>query len=333
MTAGSLSLSVVAPCLNEEAVLPEFLRRTRSMCDELDLPYEIVLVDDGSDDRTWRIISAAAAEDERVLGIRLRRNHGHQLALSAGIAATTGAMVLLIDADLQDPPELVPAMIELMRTEKADVVYGQRQRRPGDSRLKRGTAAVFYRLIDSLSDVRIPRDVGDFRLISRAVADLLCRMPERHRYVRGMIAWAGGRQIPFLYDRCPRHAGSTKYPLRRMLRFSVDAITSFSRRPLQAATCVGIVAAIFSISLAFYSLVGWASGLNVPGWTSLMSAIGFFSSLQFLMLGVFGEYLGRLYEGSLGRPLFVEAGRVGRGLDVNECSVAPSNSELRDVGT
>lgn len=333
MTAGSLSLSVVAPCLDEEQVLPEFLRRTQAVCEGLDLPYEIVLVDDGSLDRTWSIISGAAAADQRILGIRLRRNHGHQLALSAGIAATSSAMVLLIDADLQDPPELLPAMIERLHAEKADVVYGQRRRRPGDTLFKRATAAVFYRLIDSLSDVRVPRDVGDFRLISRAMADLLCQMPERHRFVRGMIAWAGGRQIPFPYDRCPRHAGSTKYPLRRMVRFALDAITGFSRRPLQVATWLGIVAALFSVALALYSLVGWASGLAVPGWTSLMSAVGFLSSLQFLILGVFGEYLGRLYEESLGRPLFLEAARVGCGLSVNDRSHAPTERNLRHIAS
>ncbi|MDA8050843.1 MAG: glycosyltransferase family 2 protein [Rhodospirillales bacterium] len=328
MITEPLSLSVVSPCFSEEQVLPEFLRRTRAVCDSLDLPYEIVIVDDGSGDRTWSIISEAAAADPRILGMRLRRNHGHQLALSAGIAATKGAMVLLIDSDLQDPPELLPAMIERLCVEGADVVYGQRRRRAGDSLFKRATAAAFYRLIDLLSDVPIPRDTGDFRLISREVADLLCRMPERHRFVRGMIAWVGGRQVPFPYDRCPRGAGSTKYPLRRMVRFAVDAITGFSRRPLQAATLFGIAAVFFSIALALYSLLGWVSGVAVPGWTSLMSAVGFLSALQFLMLGMLGEYLGRLYEESQGRPLFLEAGRVGSGLAIGERTRVRSEREL-----
>lgn len=331
MTLSSLTVSVVAPCFNEEQVLPEFLRRTRAVCDSMELPYEIILVDDGSRDRTWGLISAAAADDQRILGIRLRRNHGHQLALSAGIAAAGGAVVLLIDADLQDPPELLPAMIEQLLEEDADVVYGQRRRRDGDSLFKRATAAAFYRLIDSLSDIPVPRDVGDFRLINRATADLLCRMPERHRFVRGMIAWAGGRQVPFPYDRCPRHAGSTKYPLRLMVRFAVDAITGFSRRPLQVATWLGVVAVCFSLSLAAYSLVGWALGLAVPGWTSLMSAVGFLSSLQFLILGLFGEYLGRLYAESLERPLFLEAARAGRGLGNGDCTQSPTELDLRRV--
>lgn len=307
-------LSVVAPCYNEQEVLPEFLRRTRAVCEALGLPYEIVLVDDGSSDLSWGIIAQAAAADPRILGVRLRRNHGHQLALSAGIAASTGERVLLIDADLQDPPELLPAMMALMQAEEADVVYGRRRERAGETLFKRASASAFYKLIGWLSDVDIPRDTGDFRLITRPVADLLVQMPERHRFIRGMVAWIGGRQVPLFYDRQAREAGSTKYPLRRMLRFATDAITGFSRRPLQVATGLGVLAALMSLALLVYSVVGWLLGSNVPGWTSLMAAIGFFSALQFFLIGVLGEYLGRLYEESRGRPLFMEATRVGNGL-------------------
>jgi dolichol-phosphate mannosyltransferase len=314
MTTSSRALSVVAPCYNEQSVLPEFLRRIRAVCDTLELPYEIVLVDDGSRDATWPIIASTAAADPRILGIRLRRNHGHQLALSAGLAASTGQLILLIDADLQDPPELLPAMIELMRAEAADVVYGQRRHRDGETLFKRVAAAAFYRFIRWLSDVDIPRDTGDFRLIDRRVADLLSAMPEPHRFLRGMVAWLGGRQVPILYDRDARHAGQTKYPLRRMLRFASDAITGFSRRPLQVATAIGAVAALFSLCFGIYSLGGWMLGETVPGWTSLTAALGFLSALQFFMLGIIGEYLGRLYEESRGRPLFLEAERVGSGL-------------------
>lgn len=309
-----LTLSVVAPCYNEQQVLGEFVRRTREVCDRLGMRYEIILVDDGSRDSTWQVITDAAALDERILGIRLRRNHGHQLALSAGIAASSGALVMLIDADLQDPPELLPEMIELMQRTNADVVYGQRRRRSGETVFKRLTAAAFYWLLDHLSDTPIPRDTGDFRLITRRVADLLGRMPERHRFLRGMVAWIGGRQVPLLYDREPRYAGTTKYPLRRMLRFASDALTGFSRRPLQLATATGVTAALMSLGLGLYSLIGWVIGETTPGWTSLMAAIGLLSALQFLMLGVLGEYLGRLYEASLGRPLFLELERQGNGL-------------------
>jgi dolichol-phosphate mannosyltransferase len=312
------SLSIVAPCFNEEEVLPEFLRRVQAVCEQVDRRYEIVLVDDGSRDHSWSIIAAAAAADPRIVGIRLRRNHGHQVALSAGIAASAGALVLLIDADLQDPPELLPAMIALMQAEAADVVYGQRRRRAGETLFKRTAAAGFYRLIGWLSDVEIPRDTGDFRLITRLVADLIDQMPEHHRFIRGMVAWTGGRQVPFLYDRMERQAGTTKYPLWRMLRFAADAVTGFSRRPLQVATGLGVVAALSSFLLGVYSVVGWALGVNVPGWTSLMSVIGFFSALQFFMLGVLGEYVGRLYEESRGRPLFLEAARVGLGLPLSK---------------
>jgi polyisoprenyl-phosphate glycosyltransferase len=310
----SPTLSVVAPCFNEQQVLPEFLRRMRAVCDNLELPYEIVLVDDGSRDATWPIIAAATSSDARILGIRLRRNHGHQLALSAGLAACTGQLILLIDTDLQDPPELLPAMMALMREEATDVVYGQRRHRDGETLFKRFSAAAFYRFIRWMSDVDIPRDTGDFRLINRRVADLLSAMPEHHRFLRGMVAWLGGRQVPILYDRDARHAGQTKYPLRRMLRFASDAITGFSRRPLQVATATGAVAALFSLCFGTYSLGGWIIGETVPGWTSLTAALGFLSALQFFMLGIIGEYLGRLYEESRGRPLFLEAERVGSGL-------------------
>lgn len=308
------TLSIVAPCFNEEEVLPEFLRRVRAVAERVGFAYEIILVDDGSRDVTWSLIAATAASDPRVFGLRLRRNHGHQLALSAGLTLARGDLVLLIDADLQDPPELLPAMIDLLHSEGADVVYGQRRRRNGETAFKRGSAAAFYRLIGWLSDVDIPPDTGDFRLITRPVVDLLVQMSERNRFLRGMVAWVGGRQVPLLYDRDPRYAGQTKYPLFRMLSLASDAITGFSRRPLQIAMVTGLLAALFSMALALYSLIGWLLGATVVGWTSLMASIGFLSALQFLMLGIIGEYLGRLYEESRGRPLFLEASRVGRGL-------------------
>ena len=312
------SLSVVAPCYNEQEVLSEFLRRVQAVCEKLDAPYEIVLVDDGSRDRTWIKMAAAAETDGRILAIRLRRNHGHQLALSAGLAAASGDLVLLIDADLQDPPELLPAMIAKLRAEDADVVYGQRRRREGESLFKRVSAAAFYRILGWLSETDIPRDTGDFRLITRSVADLLCSMPERHRFLRGMVAWIGGHQIPILYDRDARFAGVTKYPLFRMLRFASDAITGFSRRPLQLATGLGLTAGAVSMCLGLYSILGWAFGQVVPGWSSLMAAVGLVSALQFLMLGVFGAYLGRMSEESRARPLFLELQRRGSGLKATE---------------
>jgi glycosyltransferase involved in cell wall biosynthesis len=308
------SISIVAPCFNEELVLAEFLRRVQLVCAALGAPYEIVLVDDGSKDATWPIICHNARLDSRILGVKLRRNHGHQLALSAGIAAARGELLLLIDSDLQDPPEALPEMLDLMSQAGAEVVYGQRLRRRGESLFKKLSASLFYRMLNWLSEHEIPRDTGDFRLITRSVADFLCQMPERHRFVRGMVAWIGGTQVAFQYERDERHAGSSKYPLRRMLSLANDAITSFSRRPLQVATTTGLIVALLSLLLGCFSLLGWVAGLTVPGWTSLMTVLGFFGALQFLMLGVIGEYIGRLYEQSRERPMFMEAGRAGQGL-------------------
>ena len=304
------ALSVVAPCFNEEGVLPEFLKRVAAVLDGIGATAEIVLVDDGSRDGTWTVISEAAARDPRVVGIRLMRNHGHQLALTAGLTICRGERVMIIDADLQDPPELLPDMIALME-QGADVVYGQRRLREGESLFKRATAAGFYRLIARLTDVEIPPDTGDFRLMTRRVLDLLLAMPERHRFIRGMVAWIGGKQVPLLYDRKARAAGETKYPLARMVRFAVDAITAFSVVPLMASMTIGWVMAAVGFAFFVYSIVGFVLGYNLPGWTSLMAAMGLLGGMQFLMLGIIGAYLGRLYDQSKGRPLFMIRDIVG----------------------
>src|SRR5678815_924799 len=213
------ALSVVAPCFNEEGVLPEFLARVAAVLDRVGGTAEIVVVDDGSRDGTWPVMADAARRDGRIVAVRLMRNHGHQLALPAGLTLCRGERVLIIDADLQDPPELLPDMMALM-DQGADVVYGQRRQRDGESLFKRATAAAFYRLIGRMTDVEIPLDAGDFRLITRRVLDLLTAMPERHRFVRGMVAWIGGKQVPLPYDRKARVAGESKYPLANMLRFA-----------------------------------------------------------------------------------------------------------------
>jgi len=304
------ALSVVAPCFNEEGVLPEFLQRVRSVLDGLGRSSEIVLVDDGSRDRTWQVLVNAAAEDKRVVAVRLMRNHGHQLALTAGLSLCRGERILIIDADLQDPPELLPDMIVLM-DQGADVVYGQRRQREGETLFKRATAAAFYRLIGRMTDVEIPRDAGDFRLITRRVLDILLAMPERHRFIRGMVAWIGGRQVPFAYDRKPRPAGESKYPLAKMVRFAVDAITAFSVVPLMASMTIGWIMAAVGFAFFIYSIVGWWLRETLPGWTSIMAALGLLGGMQFLMLGIIGAYLGRLYDQSKGRPLFMIRDIVG----------------------
>jgi dolichol-phosphate mannosyltransferase len=318
------ALSVVAPCCNEESALPEFMRRMGFVLDGLGHSSEkdtaeMVLVDDGSTDGTWKLLTDAAAADRRVVAVRLMRNHGHQLALTAGLSICRGERVLIIDADLQDPPELLPDMMALMDGQDggggADVVYGRRRQREGEGLLKRLTAAAFYRLMGRLSDVAIPIDAGDFRLLTRRVLDVLLAMPERHRFLRGMVAWIGGRQVPILYDRKPRAAGAAKYSLGRMIRFAIDAITAFSVIPLTASLTLGGIMAALGFGFFVYSIVGWLLGLNLPGWTSLMAAIGLLGGMQFLMLGIIGAYLGRLYDQSKGRPLFMIRDIVASGRD------------------
>ena len=304
------ALSVVAPCYNEQDALPEFLRRVGAVLDAVGGTNEIVLVDDGSRDRTWETMSEAAAADPRVMAVRLMRNHGHQLALTAGLSVCRGERILIIDADLQDPPELLTGMMTLM-DQGADVVYGQRRQRDGESLFKRTTAAAFYRLIGRLTDVEIPADTGDFRLMNRRVLDLLLAMHERHRFIRGMVAWIGGRQVPLVYDRQARVAGESKYPLSKMIRFAADAITAFSVVPLMASMTIGWVMAAVGIGFFVYSIVGWLMDANLPGWTSIMAAIGLLGGMQFLMLGIIGAYLGRLYDQSKGRPLFMIRDIVG----------------------
>jgi dolichol-phosphate mannosyltransferase len=299
------SLSVVAPCFNEESVLPEFLQRVGLVLDAVGGTAEIVLVDDGSRDATWQVMTDAAANDSRIVAVRLMRNHGHQLALTAGLSICRGERILIIDADLQDPPELLPEMLKLMDHAGADVVYGRRRQREGESLFKRATAAAFYRLIGRMTDVEIPIDAGDFRLVTRRVLDVLLAMPERHRFIRGMVAWIGGRQVAIPYDRKPRAAGESKYPLGKMIRFAADAITAFSVVPLMASMTFGWVMAAVGFGFTIYSIIGWMLGLNLPGWTSLMAAMGILGGMQFLMLGIIGAYLGRLYDQSKGRPLFV----------------------------
>ncbi|HTR83790.1 MAG TPA: glycosyltransferase family 2 protein [Reyranella sp.] len=310
MTETCPALSVVAPCFNEEGVLPEFLRRTGAVLDGLGLSAEIVLVDDGSRDRSWELMTAAAAADRRIVAVRLMRNHGHQLALTAGLSICRGERILIIDADLQDPPELLPEMLKLLE-QGADVVYGQRRERAGESLFKRATAAAFYRLIGRMTDVEIPLDAGDFRLLTRRVLDLLLAMPERHRFIRGMVAWIGGKQVPIVYDRAPRAAGESKYPVSKMIRFAADAITAFSVVPLMASMTIGWIMAAVGFAFFVYSIVGWLLHATLPGWTSLMAAVGLLGGMQFLMLGIIGAYLGRLYDQSKGRPLFMIRDIVG----------------------
>lgn len=297
-------LSIVAPCHNEELVLDEFRRRVTDVCRTLGLSYEIVLIDDGSTDATWPLMETITQADPHFVCIKLSRNYGHQFALSAGLNICRGQRVLIIDADLQDPPELLPQMLAEM-DHGADIVFGQRQSREGENLLKRGTAAIFYRLLNKLADRPIPHDTGDFRLLSRRALDVLNAMPERHRFIRGMISWIGFKQVPFLYHRARRHAGKTHYSYPKMLRLAIDGVTALSIKPLQVASWIGLCTGVLALGLLAYSIVGWARGNVQAGWTSLMATIATLSSVQLFVLGIIGEYLGRLYEQSKGRPLYV----------------------------
>jgi glycosyltransferase involved in cell wall biosynthesis len=298
-------VSVVAPCYNEENGLAELHRRVSNVCREVaGDSYEIVLVNDGSTDNTWATMVLLSSVDPHLVAVNLSRNHGHQLALSAGLSICAGERILIIDADLQDPPELLPQMMVRLDA-GCDVVYGQRVGREGETWFKRATAKVFYRLLKRLVDIEIPLDTGDFRLMSRRVLDILNAMPEQNRFVRGMVSWIGLRQESLSYRREARYAGETKYPLSKMFRFAVDAITGFSVRPLRMASYIGGIAGVFGILLLLYVLGSWLSGATVAGWTSLMVIVLILGSVQLFVIGLLGEYLGRLYMESKRRPLFV----------------------------
>lgn len=299
------TISVVVPCYNEVECLRELYQRLTSACYEIvGNNYEIVLVNDGSRDATWESIVSLALSDPQIVGLNLSRNYGHQVALTAGLERCRGDRILILDADLQDPPELLGDMMKLM-DQGADIVYGQRSTRTGETFFKKASASFFYRLLQNLTDVDIPVDTGDFRLMNKRALDALLTMPERHRFIRGMVSWIGFDQVPFIYQRDERHAGKTKYPLKKMLSFAFDAITGFSIRPLRLATLSGLIIAIPALPLLGYALHSWIAGDTIPGWTSLMAVVLVLGSAQMLLIGVIGEYLGRLYMESKGRPLYI----------------------------
>lgn len=298
-------LSVVIPCYNEDEGLIELHHRVSKVCSGcVGSDYEIVLVNDGSKDKTWDVMQQLAKDDHHIVAVNLSRNYGHQLALSAGLQICCGDRIFILDADLQDPPELLTKMMERMDA-GCDVVFGQRIKREGETAFKKATAFTFYRLLNSLVDIDIPNDTGDFRLISRRAVEVLNSMPEQHRFIRGMVSWIGMRQESLLYERAARFAGETKYPLSKMIRFAIDAVTGFSIKPLKMASYLGVCFGLASLLLIFYVIIQFYLGETVQGWTSLAVIVLILGSVQLFVIGIVGEYLGRLYMESKGRPLYI----------------------------
>ena len=308
------ALSIVVPCFNEEPCLAELHRRlTAAARGAVGADYELVLVNDGSRDGSWAAMEKLAATDPKLVAVNLSRNHGHQLALTAGLDFCRGDAVLIIDADLQDPPELLGGMLAMMREEEADVVYGVRRSRAGETAFKRATAHGFYRFMSRATEVDIPVDAGDFRLISRRALNALMAMPEQARFIRGMVAWIGFKQVPFSYNRDARFAGETKYPLRKMVRFAFDAITGFSSAPLKLASHAGLALSLGSLLIIVYISWAWLTGQSIQGWTSLMLVVVILGAMQMFVLALMGEYIGRLYNQSKQRPLYIVQEVAGAG--------------------
>lgn len=312
---GAPEISVVAPCYNEEESLPVFVARMVAVCQAVaGEAFELLLVNDGSRDGTWAQIQAMAAQYPGVVGVNLARNYGHQLAVTAGLKLARGERVLIIDADLQDPPELLVELSARM-DQGYDVVYAQRRTRAKESAFKLLTANLFYRLLSGMSATSIPRNVGDFRLMSRRAVDRLNAMGEQDRFLRGMVAWMGGRQTEVLYDRDPRYAGETGYTLRKMLKLATAGITSFSTLPLKLAVVLAGVGAVIAFGLMLYVVIGFVSGQVTPGWTSLALMMVFFGVGQLMCLAVMGAYIGRIFLEVKDRPLYF-VDEVVRGPDV-----------------
>jgi dolichol-phosphate mannosyltransferase len=307
----SRSVSVVIPCFNEAGNLRETHRRVTEAVSRAGTEYEVVYVDDGSHDRTPDLLRHLQAEDDHVRVVYFSRNFGHQFAVTAGLAHTSGGAVIILDADLQDPPEL---MLEMIRLWEAgyEVVYGVRTDRKGETQFKLLTARLFYRLIRWLSETEIPLDTGDFRLLDRKVVDAVVAMPERDRFLRGMVSWVGYRQIGIPYRRAPRFSGETKYPLGKMVRFAFDGIVSFSVKPLRLSTLMGFISAGLALLAIFYALaMRLFTQRWVTGWTALMIAILFLGGAQLISLGIIGEYVGRLYGEAKHRPLYLVRETLG----------------------
>jgi len=309
MTATEFSF--VVPILNERDTLPELCRRLTAVMDMLPGPAEVVLVDDGSTDGSYELMLDLRGSEPRIKALRLSRNFGHQMALTAGLDHAQGRAVIIMDGDLQDPPEVALELVARWQ-EGYEVVYAVRERRSGESWLKRKTATAFYRLMSRLGEISIPQETGDFRLVDRQAVDAVTAMREHRRYLRGMFAWVGYRQTGITYERDARYAGKTKFSLKRMIAFAVDGIVSFSEVPLRLALSGGFVVSVLSFCLGVLAVVLKIAGIyTVPGWASIAVGLAFFSGVQLSVLGVMGIYVARIHEEVKQRPLYLVRDSAG----------------------
>ena len=300
-------ISVVVPMYFEEEVANECYNRTKKTLNTLEnYEYEIIFVNDGSKDQTLPILENIAKNDNNVKILSFSRNFGHQAAVTAGLKYTTGDVVAIMDADLQDPPEVIAEMIKLWE-QGNEVIYAKRKSREGESKFKLFTAKMFYKLLNGLSDVEIPKDTGDFRLADRKVIDVINSLPEHNKFLRGLFSWVGFKQIPIEYERKERFAGKTKYPLKKMLKLASDGITSFSTKPLKILGALGLISVIASIIILIYALISYIFNLNqlTAGWTSIMVTVTFLGGMQLLSIWLISEYIGKIYDESKGRPEYI----------------------------
>ncbi|MDR3193768.1 MAG: glycosyltransferase family 2 protein [Tannerella sp.] len=300
-------LSIIIPCYNEESSLPTSYRRTRNVLDHVACDTEIIYINDGSQDRTRKMLDEIAAADARVKVIHFSRNFGHQPAVSAGIKHCDADWAIIMDADLQDPPELIPDILQLCASEEANSVYCVRRSRENESWFKQTSAKLFYRTMNRMSEVKFPLDTGDFRLIDRKIMDEFKQLHEHGKYIRGLVSWIGFKQVPFYYERKSRIAGETKYPFRKMLGFASTALLYFSKKPLKMVMGLGFFAVLVGIFLAIWFTLGKIYGFSnaETGWTSLITVITFFGGVQLLTVGVLGQYIGVLFDEIKNRPEYI----------------------------
>ena len=300
-------ISVIVPMYYEEKVAEECYNRLTNVLKNIkDYEYEIIVINDGSKDKTLEILEKLAQNDENLKVISFTRNFGHQAAVTAGLKEVTGDAIVIIDADMQDPPELIPEMLKLWE-DGNEIIYGKRKTREGETAFKLLTAKMFYNTLNALSDVEIPKDTGDFRLVDRKVVDTINLLPEHNKFLRGLFSWVGYKQTPFEYERKERFAGKTKYSLKKMLKLASDGIISFSNKPLKIVGGLGIISIIISICILIYALLSYIFKLNnlSSGWTSLMVAITFFAGVQLLSMWIMSEYIGRIYDETKQRPQYI----------------------------